>query len=511
MFEDPESIKVFSYGLIAAMTFLCMSIWFSWRYKNRRLLLMATQIPGPPVVPLFGNALKFMCRSEDLTTIIKDIIQEYGDVLRFWLGPDLNIVVSNPEDVKTLLTSAKTSMKGPQYKYMADILGGGILSGSGSVWRKHRKIVTPNYAKRSVECYSNIFNKETDYLIQNLQKVPESKEINIYKYIIQCTTMVVCQTIMGLTRDESIGIPHLQEIIEISPKLYEIIFGRMTKWYLQIDPVFWTTESYKTQKHFLALMPNFAKYIIDIRKSKLCATKNYSWESSDENMEETSHLSVVDRFLLSEQLTTEELIQEIFTLFTSSQEASGKICSYLLLMMAFNPHYQEKLYSEIEKVVGNKDSLLTDEDFKRMPYLEMAYKEVLRLFPIGAMIQRTVLEDIQIRSCTIPAGSSLVVPIYHIQRDERFWENPNDFDPDRFNAENTEHRHLFSYIPFSLGPMDCLGRYFGTKLIKTIAVRILQNFKLSSRNSYKDLHLAIKISVFSVNGYPVILTPRNRI
>lgn len=60
-------------------------------------------------------------------------------------------------------------------------------------------------------------------------------------------------------------------------------------------------------------------------------------------------------------------------------------------------------------------------------------------------------------TCTIPAGSSLVIPIYHIQRDERFWINPNAFDPERFNPDNSKHRHPYSYIPFSLGPMDCLG------------------------------------------------------
>lgn len=92
----------------------------------------------------------------------------------------------------------------------------------------------------------------------------------------------------------------------------------MTKWYLQIDPVFRTTNSYKIQKHFIELITDFAKYIIDIRKSKMRVIKNYVWEkNSEENIEETSHLSAVDRFLLSDQLNVEELIHEIFTLFTS--------------------------------------------------------------------------------------------------------------------------------------------------------------------------------------------------
>ncbi|CAK1541684.1 unnamed protein product [Leptosia nina] len=424
---------------------MAVGIWCHWRFKNRKLISMASKIPGPPVVPLFGNALMFMAKPEEMISIIEKILQDYAGTLKFWLGPDLNIIVSNPEDIKTLLTSPKTSKKGPQYKYMADILGGGILSGS--------------------------------------------------------------ETIMGLSKDESVVIPHLQEIIDVSPSMYKIIFERMTKWYLQIDPVFWLTESYRTQRRFIKIISDFGQYVIDARRSRLAAM-NIDKRLLHSKEEKTTDLSIIDRFILSEELSTVELINEIMTLFTASQEASGKICSYLLLMLAYHPQYQEKLYSEINKVIGDETRAVTENDFKQMPYLDMVYKEVVRLFPIGAMIQRTVREDIEISTCTLPKGSSLVIPIYHIQRDKRFWVNPNDFDPERFSPENSRLRHPCCYIPFSLGPMDCLGRYFGTKLIKTIAVKVIQEYSLTSLSSYKDLRLAIRISVFSLNGYPVILTPR---
>lgn len=60
-------------------------------------------------------------------------------------------------------------------------------------------------------------------------------------------------------------------------------------------------------------------------------------------------------------------------------------------------------------------------------------------------------------SYTIPAGASLVVPVYHIHRDPRFWDDPDAFDPERFTPENIKKRPTYCYIPFSLGPMDCLG------------------------------------------------------
>ncbi|XP_045503079.1 cytochrome P450 4C1-like [Colias croceus] len=490
---------------------IVLSLWLRWRYMNSRLLEIAEKIPGPPVVPLLGNALIFMARSEDILNVMKQIITDHGEIIRIWLGAELNIVVINPDDVKTLLTSSKTSVKGPLYKYMADVLGSGILSGSGAKWRRHRKIASPNYGKKAIDGYTAIFTQEANFLLHNLNSIPRGKQINIYNEVVKCTTYTVCQTLLGLTREETLQVSHLQQIIDLSPRMYDIIYKRMTQWYLQIDPVFWLTELHRSQKNFIKLMFEFGNDIIDFQNKKLKAFKNNNIEvpySEDDNVNNEG-LSIVDRLILSDELTNEELVQEILTVFTSSQEASGKICSYLLLMMAFHPECQDTLYKEIKEVIGDEDRDITEEDFKIMPYLDMVYKEVIRLFPIGAIIQRTVQEDITISSCTIPAGTSLAIPIYHIQRHERFWKNPEAFDPDRFNPENCKLRHPYCYLPFSLGPMDCIGRHFGTKLIKTTAIRVLQKFALSSKSSYKDLRLTIAISVYSLDGYPVILTPRN--
>ncbi|KAL0818411.1 hypothetical protein ABMA28_008882 [Loxostege sticticalis] len=490
---------------------LLASIWLQWRYKHRRMLKMAQDLPGPPTLPGLGNALQFMGQPEKLIVVIKELMVKYGDLCRFWLGPDLNIVVSNPDDVKILLQNPKNSIKGPQYKYMADLLGGGILSGSGPAWRKHRKIANPNYGKRAIESYAEVFNKEVALLLEAYRSLPAGKQFDLYYHIVQTTSYSVCQTLMGLSKEQTMNLPHIQDIIDGTPRVYDIVFDRMTKWYLQIDPVFWMSNYCKELNNFGSLITDFSKQIIIHRLNYLNTLgencKMDLMNSSEDSLKNTQ-LSVIDRFILSGELDKEEMVNETFTIFTSSQEASAKISSFILLMMAYHPHCQDKLYKEIKSVMGDADRPVTDYDLKQMPYLEMVFKEVLRLFPIGAILQRTVCEDFVTSSGTIPAGSSLVIPIYHLHRDPRFWKNPDAFDPERFNPENTKLRHPNCYIPFSLGPMDCLGRYFGTKLVKTICVRVLQEFEVASRDSYQDLRVIIAISAASVNGFHAMLKPR---
>lgn len=473
---------------------------------------MAQKVPGPYAYPLIGNAHQFVCRPEQMIIVIEKLIANYGDVVTFWLGPDLNYIISNPDDIKTLLTNSKTSIKGPQYKYMADLLGGGILSGSGPQWRKHRKLATPNYGKRAIESYSIIFNKEVDLLMEKLRMVG-TDAIDIYSFIVQTTSYSVCQTLMGLTKEETINLPHLQYIIEATPRIYDIVFDRMTKWYLQIDPVFWMTNLYQEQKTFIEMFAELSLQIVKHRIDRLNTLEindKAVLMNTEQDSIENTHLSVIDRFILSKEVNRYDLTKETSTIFTSSQEASAKISSFLITMMAYHPKCQERLYEEIKSVIGDQDRSVTYEDFKQMPYLEMVIKEVLRLFPIAVMLQRSVVEDIDISTCTLPAGCSFVIPIFHLHRDPRFWERPNDFDPDRFTPENMKKRNSSCYIPFSLGPMDCLGRYFGTKLVKTIAVRILREFKVTSPENYDDMQVIMAISVASKNGYPVSLHPRTK-
>ncbi|KAM3964036.1 cytochrome P450 4C1-like [Aphomia sociella] len=498
------------FWLPLALAGILVSLWLRWRYKNRRLLAMASKLPGPPALPGLGNALKFICKPEELIIVLKELMSEYGSIMRFWLGPDLNIVVSDPDAIKILLTSTKNNYKGPQYKYMANVLGGGILSGSGPIWRKHRKIAAPNYGKRAIESYEAIFNNEVDLLMKKIRSIPVNKEFDIYQHIVKTTSYVVCQTLIGLNKEHTMDLPHLHEIIETTPNLYDVTFDRMTKWYLQIDPIFWMTKGYYSLNKFIANTTEFSAKIIQHRAEIL---KNLEKEETDlMNSEEDSfkntQLSVIDRFILSQELDYDDLLKETFTIFTSSQEASAKISSFTLLMMAYHPDCQKKLYQEIKSVIGDVDRSVTGDDFKKMPYLEMVFKEVLRLFPIGAILQRTATEDIVLESAVLPAGCSLVVPIYHLHRDPRFWTRPEEFDPERFNQENTRLRQANCYIPFSLGPMDCIGRYFGTKLIKTIVVRILREFEVTSLNTYKDLRVNIAISAVSADGFNVVLKPR---
>lgn len=127
--------------------------------------------------------------------------------------------------------------------------------------------------------------------------------------------------------------------------------------------------------------------------------------------------------------------------------------------LALNQDIQERLRKEINEVIKRHNGELTYEAIMEMKYLDMVFKESMRKFPVVDLQQRKSVIDFKIpnTNLVVPAGTVVMVPVYSLHNDERFWKNPDKFDPERFNEMNVKKIVPFSYIPFSDGPRQCIG------------------------------------------------------
>ncbi|XP_047033344.1 cytochrome P450 4g15-like [Helicoverpa zea] len=471
--------------------------WLYWRWTHRRMLELAAKVPGPPALPILGNALIFMVNPGEILNKIEALCQTYGDYFKFWLGPDLNICVKNPTDIRTLLASNKVNQKGPLYELLVPFIGYGILTG-GPTWRNQRKTAKPSYNKKSVEHFTPIFNEEAEQLARFLSHKDPNVSFDVFKDVVKCTTQSVNQTLMGLSKEDSQNLHRMEEMVARTRDMYQLIFERMTKWWLQIPFIYWLVGKKKKQLYFQKLVDDFSSDIVRRRRKALEVT------TPDEEC-----MGVADRYILQGDLSENEIKRDTFTLFTTSQEAAAKIASGVLMFLAHLPDWQEKVYKEMIEVVGPSGPV-TSEQLKLLHSLDMVFKETLRYFPIAALIQRTVEEEITINEgkITLPAGTSLVIPLHHLHRDPRHWKEPHRVMPERFLPENVKKRDPNAFVPFSLGPMDCLGRVYATALIKTIIVWVLRYVKLEPAGSLDNIKLHVAISVSCADGYTIRARPR---
>ncbi|XP_063388699.1 cytochrome P450 4g15-like [Cydia fagiglandana] len=475
-----------------------LMLWLRWRARNWRMLELAARVPGPPALPLLGNALLFMAKPNEQLKLVADIITKYGEYVRFWLGPELNIIVANPEDIKLILTSNKVTKKGPVYNFLKPMIGTGILTG-GEHWRHCRKTVTPSYNKKAVAAFAHVFNAEAAALAQRLC-ARDANTFDVFHDVVDTTTQCVCQTLMGLSKDDTLNLANLDYVVSNTRRLYSLYFAKMTKWWLQVPLIYWITGSQKLEDTLTKEFHILTKDIVDKRKNALARN-----ESTEEEIR-----GIVDRLILSGDLTKQEIRKQTLALFTTSQEAGAKIASAVLLYLAHLPEWQDKVYDEILERLGPDDEFITDEHIKSLQYLDMVYKEVLRCMSIAAMIQRTVEEEITINSgkITLPVGTSLAIPIHILHRNPKYWPNPDKVDPGRFLPENAELRDPNAFVPYSLGPMDCLGRVYAIQMVKTLVVRTLRNVRLEADGRLEDLALDVAISVSFSDGYRLRVYPR---
>lgn len=130
--------------------------------------------------------------------------------------------------------------------------------------------------------------------------------------------------------------------------------------------------------------------------------------------------------------------------------------------LALNQDIQDRLRSEIEEVLENHNGEVTYDAIMEMKYLDMVFNETLRKWPVLDSQIRKCDKDFKIPNSklVVEAGTLIMIPTVGLHHDERFWENPEKFDPERFTEENVKRRHPFCYIPFSEGPRICIGEVF---------------------------------------------------
>ncbi|KAJ0180086.1 hypothetical protein K1T71_004677 [Dendrolimus kikuchii] len=168
---------------------------------------------------------------------------------------------------------------------------------------------------------------------------------------------------------------------------------------------------------------------------------------------------------------------QVFIFFAAGFETSSSATSFTLHQLAYHPEIQEKIQDEIDDILLKYNNKLSYDTVAQMPLLAMAFKEAMRIFPSLAILNRVcakryTIEDLGI---TIDPGVKIIVPIQAIQNDEKYFENPTAFRPERFSA-NEGVRHKYAYLPFGEGPRACIGARLGEMQSLAGLAAILQKF-----------------------------------
>jgi thromboxane-A synthase len=214
------------------------------------------------------------------------------------------------------------------------------------------------------------------------------------------------------------------------------------------------------------------------------------------------------------RLDNDEVRDQLNLFVLAGYETTANTLAFTAFLVSQNPHAEAKLVEEINRLAPDKEKRLTFRELAEFTYISNVVNEALRLYPPGAMLAREANRDVCIggsrtaeadnsdgKQYQLRKGTWVVIPVYSIHRDERFWENPEVFDPDRFLPERSEGRPKYAHLPFGLGPRNCIGQRFALEEAKLALIALYREytFKLHSHTEV-PLKLKAGITLSPENG-----------
>ncbi|MFY2826475.1 cytochrome P450 [Ruegeria sp. MALMAid1280] len=187
---------------------------------------------------------------------------------------------------------------------------------------------------------------------------------------------------------------------------------------------------------------------------------------------------------------TQEMVDQVAIFFLAGHETSASALAWTLYLMALYPEWQEKLSVEARG--------LDNPSFATMSKLRLSrdvFREALRLYPPVPMMVREATCPEQFRGREVAKGSQIVISPWHLHRQERLWDRPDDFDPTRWNTENGKTCQRQAYIPFSAGPRVCTGAGFAMVEGPLLLSMLLRHFRfelVEGRTPVPVAHLTVR-------------------
>jgi cytochrome P450 len=422
----------------------------------RSTTITRTLAPGPPGRALFGNLREF---GRDTLGFLLRLHRQYGGVVRFQLGPKVVHLVTDPALAKVVLQERyKNYRKGAPYARARFAFGEGLITSDGAKWRRHRKLIQPLFHKDHYARFAEIMSTSIVGLLDRWESAAErARPVDIAIDLRNLALKIAARTLFSTDLDED------ADWLQDAFNQVQLWFTRGSRTAYLIPPSFPLPANLRLRRTLRALDGRIYPLIAQRRAmtSPPMDLLQLLLEARDE--EDGTGLSDA------------ELRDEVMTLLLAAHESTGTTIAWSLVLLSRYPDVARRVREEIARVLGGRAP--TFAELHELPYTRMVSEETMRLYPAAPIIPREVVDDDELGGYEIPGGSVVFLSPYVTHRDPATWDNPEAFDPDRFAPTRVEARHRFAYMPFVLGPRQCIGNHFAMTEMLLALPMILQRFE----------------------------------
>ena len=444
---------------------------------------------GPKGYPYIGSLLHFA--SHKRLDWLQSIADTYGDVVTFKLLKKRAYFVNHPELVKEVLTrsSDNYSKKTISFKIVKEVLGESTFTSVGSEWRRKRLLVQPYFHNSQIASLGSLMTHCVAELLDQWEaECDAGKTIELTDAMMQVTLKVVVKALFSTALSDD----DLQTFAAIFPPLLAATNRRAALPFQALYAL--PLGSNKKYRGYIDQLDQIIFKIIHQRRL-----------SDQQPMDLLQMLMEATDEETGQPLTDDELRNEAMTMFIAGHETTANAMSWLWTVVSQQPVIRANIEREVDAVLGQRTP--TAADFADLPYCLNAFKETMRLYPPVPMLPRHVESDHSLGDYHIKGGSDLFFSPFLLHRHPDFWQQPEVFDPQRFEKDAQRAQHSYAYIPFGGGPRVCLGNNFALMEAVFIIAMTTQRFRLQV-NSDATIEPLISLTTRPKYGVPVTLHRR---
>ncbi|WP_436932247.1 cytochrome P450 [Halosimplex halobium] len=457
--------------------------------------------PGPDGVPVVGNTLQFL---RDPLAFYARCAAYEDDVVAYRVATSDGYMLKHPADIERVLVTDDADYR--RASIIRDSLGqiadGGLFLMEGEAWQAHRSALQPSFYRDRVESYADMMARFADERADAwADRDADAGPLAVSEEMRTLTLEILAKTLLDVDirgresaiRDAAAAISDRFDAGSLSALL----------------PLWVPTPANRRCRRAVSEFDDAIADIVAERRA-----------SDDEFDDLLSILLSIDpddgtgEPADGSGLSEQQIRDHLFTFLFAGHETTALTLSYAITLLANDPERQARLHGELDSALGDgsEGSAADAErpgaaDLFELDYLDRVVDEALRLYPPAYTVFREPTRDVELGGYRIPEGSTISMPQWVVHRDERWYDDPDAFRPERWTDAFRESLPEYAYYPFGGGPRHCIGMRFALMEAKLVLATLTARFAFDAVTE-PPLDLSMQITLQPQEPLEVTLRER---
>jgi cytochrome P450 len=374
------------------------------------------------------------------------------------LGLRRLVLVSHPSLVEDVLVAKHRSfIKTPLLRNGRRLLGHGLLTSEGDLWRRQRRLMQPAFQRQRLLGYGVTMVSAADELLATWQ---DGQRRDVHADMMALTLDIALRTLFGAElggESARVGV------------LVEAALRRFSQRLESLSSLVPDTWPIPGNLRFLRSAAELDRVVLAIIARRLAAPPR----------DDLLQILLDARDEHGAPMSRRQLKDEVMTLFLAGHETTASALSWTWYLLGTHPEVEAELHASLNRTLGGRPP--TVDDLPELGFVERVVTESMRLLPPVWAIGRQAIEPVQVGGYDLPKGTLVSMSQWVMHRDPRWFDDPERFWPDRWldgQAGQARKPPRYAYLPFGGGPRQCIGNSFALLEATLLLATLAQRFRL---------------------------------